>query len=266
VEEIGESDQLGNDQAPGEEDAGEEGEEAAPRGFYLRQNNDGSGGTIIFEGVNPLMTLLTGGAAPFGGRIFGQPVAGSSTSSTGAATVGGARRAPTGNRSEFNNDYLGQFLGQLVANLANQGANQAGNEARLTFHINNDGVGGIFQAFHGHPSDYAWGEGGIDAIVTQLLNQFDGNQAEGVSNEDIARIPMSDVTDKQVENGTQCTTCMETFGKGEKVAQLDCQHIFHKPCIEPWLVRHNTCPICRQVVDPKKWGPEQRITDIDELD
>ena len=56
----------------------------------------------------------------------------------------------------------------------------------------------MFRAFHGNPSDYAWGEGGIDAIVTQLLNQFDGNQAEGVSSEDIVRIPTSEVTDKQV--------------------------------------------------------------------
>jgi len=42
------------------------------------------------------------------------------------------------------------------------------------------------------------------------------------------------------------------------------QHIFHKACIEPWLQRKNTCPICRTTIDPSEWGP--RIADIDELD
>lgn len=67
-----------------------------------------------------------------------------------------------------------------------------------------------------------------------------------------------------MDNGTQCVTCMETFDIKENVAQLNCQHIFHRPCIEPWLKKHNTCPICRKEVNPKEWGP--KITDFDELD
>ena len=27
---------------------------------------------------------------------------------------------------------------------------------------------------YGNPGDYAWGRGGLDVIVTQLLNQMDG--------------------------------------------------------------------------------------------
>jgi len=69
VEEIGEADQLDSDQAPGEDEAEEE-EDEAGRGFYLRQNNDGNSGTIVFEGINPLLRLLTGGASPFSGRVY----------------------------------------------------------------------------------------------------------------------------------------------------------------------------------------------------
>jgi len=55
------------------------------------------------------------------------------------------------------------------------------------------------------------------------------------------------------ENGeTQCVTCLELFKCGKHVVQLKCKHIFHKPCIVPWLDDNNTCPICRAKVDPKR--------------
>lgn len=34
-------------------------------------------------------------------------------------------------------------------------------------------AGGNMQLFLGNPGDYAWGREGLDAIVTQLLNQMD---------------------------------------------------------------------------------------------
>lgn len=37
----------------------------------------------------------------------------------------------------------------------------------------NWGGGGNMQVFLGNPGDYAWGREGLDAIVTQLLNQMD---------------------------------------------------------------------------------------------
>uniref|UniRef100_A0A915DNU6 RING-type domain-containing protein n=1 Tax=Ditylenchus dipsaci TaxID=166011 RepID=A0A915DNU6_9BILA len=155
---------------------------------------------------------------------------------------------------------------------ANPMAENGGNQpAHLTFRFDNGGGDGsegapIFQTLHGNLNDYAWGEGGIDHIVTQLLNQFEGGREESIRAEDLSRIPMTEVTAKQVENGTQCATCMDTFALNEKVAKLDCQHIFHQPCIEPWLKKRNTCPICRQVVDPKNWSAKPSINDLDELD
>lgn len=44
----------------------------------------------------------------------------------------------------------------------------------------------------------------------------------------------------------QCSVCWEDFQLKEMVRQLPCAHIYHEPCIRPWLELHGTCPICRQ--------------------
>lgn len=59
--------------------------------------------------------------------------------------------------------------------------------------------------------DYA-SDVGMDNIVTHLLNHFEqNNQMESISEEDIKNLPITKVTDKQIENGTQCATCMEVL-------------------------------------------------------
>lgn len=65
---------------------------------------------------------------------------------------------------------------------------------------------------HGPVADYAWGEGGLDQIVTQLLNQFEGGSTP-VDPKLLANLPMTMVEPKHIDSGAQCTTCMETFKK-----------------------------------------------------
>lgn len=43
----------------------------------------------------------------------------------------------------------------------------------------------------------------------------------------------------------QCTVCLEDFDKGVKIGRLLCGHIFHKECIEVWINKNRTCPVCR---------------------
>lgn len=42
-----------------------------------------------------------------------------------------------------------------------------------------------------------------------------------------------------------CAVCKDVFEKEETFLELPCGHIFHEPCIHPWLRDHNTCPVCR---------------------
>eukprot|EP00516_Mucochytrium_quahogii_P005219 CAMPEP_0203763034 /NCGR_PEP_ID=MMETSP0098-20131031/15754_1 /ASSEMBLY_ACC=CAM_ASM_000208 /TAXON_ID=96639 /ORGANISM=" , Strain NY0313808BC1" /LENGTH=590 /DNA_ID=CAMNT_0050657637 /DNA_START=262 /DNA_END=2031 /DNA_ORIENTATION=- len=45
-----------------------------------------------------------------------------------------------------------------------------------------------------------------------------------------------------------CSICLIDFEKKEVLKQLPCKHLFHEECIEPWLYRRGTCPLCKRHV------------------
>ncbi|KAK4186565.1 E3 ubiquitin-protein ligase SDIR1 [Podospora australis] len=48
-----------------------------------------------------------------------------------------------------------------------------------------------------------------------------------------------------------CSICTEDFTVGEDVRVLPCDHKFHPPCIDPWLINvSGTCPLCRLDLRP----------------
>ncbi|KAJ8276495.1 hypothetical protein COCON_G00082470 [Conger conger] len=42
-----------------------------------------------------------------------------------------------------------------------------------------------------------------------------------------------------------CAVCIEAYKAGDVLSILTCNHFFHKTCIEPWLLEHRTCPMCK---------------------
>ena len=88
------------------------------------------------------------------------------------------------------------------------------------------------------------GHGGLDAIGTQLNNQFDGTGP--ILKDKIKLIPKTTTTQEQTDQGLQCSICMEDFKLNESARLLRCDHFYHNDCIIPWLELHDTCPLCRK--------------------
>lgn len=44
------------------------------------------------------------------------------------------------------------------------------------------------------------------------------------------------------------TTNTTTNTSTNKIFKTTCNHIYHNNCIEEWLKKNNTCPICRTVI------------------
>ncbi|XP_036873994.1 E3 ubiquitin-protein ligase RNF126 isoform X8 [Manis javanica] len=105
---------------------------------------------------------------------------------------------------------------------------------------------GPWGVLHSNPMDYAWGANGLDAIITQLLNQFENTGPPPADKEKIQALPTIPVTKEHVGSGLECPVCKDDYALGEHVRQLPCNHLFHDGCIVPWLEQHDSCPVCRK--------------------
>ena len=59
---------------------------------------------------------------------------------------------------------------------------------------------------------------------------------------------LTSADEKTVDYGT-CVICLEDNAKGDSQKCLSCPHSFHKECIDRWLKRVASCPICKKEVE-----------------
>lgn len=49
----------------------------------------------------------------------------------------------------------------------------------------------------------------------------------------------------------ECAVCLTEFDDDDTLRLIPkCGHVFHSDCIDPWLVGHTTCPVCRSNLIP----------------
>ncbi|CAH0561074.1 unnamed protein product [Brassicogethes aeneus] len=52
--------------------------------------------------------------------------------------------------------------------------------------------------------------------------------------------------DKEIQGEAECCPiCIEAYKSGDVIRLLPCSHDYHKVCIDPWLLEHRTCPMCK---------------------
>ncbi|KAI3810044.1 hypothetical protein L1987_19651 [Smallanthus sonchifolius] len=99
---------------------------------------------------------------------------------------------------------------------------------------------------------YQWQTSGME---TSFSDMFDvgNNGARGLSEDTIKRLPKrvfeNSSTTIDERDGTNCAICLQDFEKKEEGRELpSCRHVFHLKCIDEWLIRQGSCPICRRDV------------------
>ena len=63
-----------------------------------------------------------------------------------------------------------------------------------------------------------------------------GNEALNESVFDVLLVPC--------ECSGACSVCLEEM-EDEVCVRLPCAHCFHRACVKPWLLTHDSCPLCR---------------------
>jgi Ring finger domain len=64
--------------------------------------------------------------------------------------------------------------------------------------------------------------------------------------------------------GGTCIICRDDMAETSGLRKLACDHVFHLPCLQSWLERQQTCPICRTAIfgaprtAPRRGQPPQQ--------
>eukprot|EP00040_Diaphanoeca_grandis_P007624 m.2942 g.2942 ORF g.2942 m.2942 type:complete len:201 (+) comp1888_c0_seq1:181-783(+) len=87
------------------------------------------------------------------------------------------------------------------------------------------------------------------ADLENVLQRLFGNQtglSEDVDSRLLDRLVDHCLTQEDIDGGrTACAICLNSLSADENVLLLECTHIFHRACLQPWLSQQTTCPVCR---------------------
>ncbi|PIA48698.1 hypothetical protein AQUCO_01400932v1 [Aquilegia coerulea] len=98
-------------------------------------------------------------------------------------------------------------------------------------------------------SDYFVGPG-LDELIEQLTRN-DRRGPPPAAQSAIDSMPTVKISHKHLRTDSHCPVCKERFELGTEARQMPCNHMYHSDCIVPWLVQHNSCPVCRLELPPQ---------------
>ncbi|KAF2289215.1 hypothetical protein GH714_029549 [Hevea brasiliensis] len=88
-------------------------------------------------------------------------------------------------------------------------------------------------------------------MVGLKLSANDRRGPPPASTSSIDAMPTIKITQRHLRSDSHCPVCKDKFELGSEARQMPCDHIYHSDCIVPWLVQHNSCPVCRQELPPQ---------------
>ncbi|KAK5772469.1 NEP1-interacting 1 -like protein [Gossypium arboreum] len=99
---------------------------------------------------------------------------------------------------------------------------------------------------------YQWQMNSLESTYREISDIYDVNGGKGLSRSCIQKLPMQEfhsIERIKSREESYCSICIQGLKDGEMARNLPrCGHIFHLKCIDEWLSRQGTCPMCREDV------------------
>lgn len=103
-------------------------------------------------------------------------------------------------------------------------------------------------------------------FIEDMLNQLFVQGAAGNQPNTMNRNELTEIKTKKFKKSSdvhageeeKCPICVMDFENNEEIKELPCKHMFHPGCIDTWLVRNCTCPICKRDVKEMLHGRGQQ--------
>ena len=147
------------------------------------------------------------------------------------------------------NNIIEQLQQQLQASLS------------INENINNENIVQIIQSVleSMHTSNIGINSDNGESVQIQLELEWLIPGAEDTEDNDIKFENCKEINEKvckfeKIKEGDEilnesCNICMEKFLVGQyKRCLPNCKHLFHKKCIDRWLKKNASCPICRNTL------------------
>ncbi|OIW02792.1 hypothetical protein TanjilG_29568 [Lupinus angustifolius] len=127
---------------------------------------------------------------------------------------------------------------------------------------------GPYLIFHGQVPGFALSNGGprggprrvdfgdyfMGPGLEELIEQLTTNDRHGpppAARSSIDAMPTIRITQAHLRSDSHCPVCKDKFELGSEAREMPCNHIYHSDCIVPWLIQHNSCPVCRVELPPQ---------------
>lgn len=91
----------------------------------------------------------------------------------------------------------------------------------------------------------------LESFYAEAPDIFETGGTRGMSKDSVESLPKLKISSDNIRDCSGericCSVCLQDVQVGDTARSLPyCQHVFHLPCIDSWLFRHGSCPLCRR--------------------